>query len=260
MTEYAHDGHPIQAGASRSDYALTGQRAHYSIMDLREMVVVARYYTDDPNNRSKRFIEYTCRDLHTSELYPGCRQVSLMGGVDDGDDNVLRPTTAIIPGTTSTTGSVVGEQTPAGVVDGDQVLVGFISGSRSRPAIIGVFHHSASSYGATSKDGERRLTRHKGTVIVIDNDGTWFVATKHASIELSPDGGAVIESKGSTVELAKDGNVTIQCDGGKTVSIGDGEIELAPVMGAVNGLAVDPFTGATQFALGNASRTVLVQK
>ena len=57
MSEFSHDGQPIQAGLSRHSYALTGERAHFSIMDVREMLVVARYYVDDQRNRSKKYVE-----------------------------------------------------------------------------------------------------------------------------------------------------------------------------------------------------------
>ncbi len=205
MTEWSHDGHPIQAGATRADYALTGQRAHFSIMDVREMVVVTRYYVDDEQNRSKRFVEYTCRDLHTSETYPGCRQLSQMSGVDDGDDNTLRPSTSLLPGTTGVTGALVTEQTPAKDVDGDQVLVGFISGSRSRPVIIGVFRHSGSQYGATSAQGERRLTQHKGTSLEISATGAYTITHK----------------TGAMVAIDDDGNVQVRPASGKKLFHGD---------------------------------------
>lgn len=189
MTTWSHDGHPLQAGTSRSDYSLTGERAHFSIFDIREMVVIARYYVDDPNNRSKRYVEYTCRDIHTSETYPFCRQLSAMSGMTDGDDNVLKPATTFVPGALGANGGLVTEQTPAKDVDGDQVLVGFISGSRSRPVIVSVFRHSASQYGAKTADGERRLTTHKGTTVEIKSDGTYVITHKSgAYIRLDPDG------------------------------------------------------------------------
>jgi hypothetical protein len=199
------DGTPVQSGAARRDYSLTGHHAHFSVMDVREMVVVTRYYVDDARNRSKRFVEYTCRDLHTSELYPNCRQLSQMSGVEDGDDNTLRPATSFLPGSTSVTGALVTEHTPAKDVDGDQVLVGFISGSRSRPVIIGVFRHSGSQYGATAEQGERRLTQHKGTSIEISSKGEYTL--KHKS--------------GATVIIDDDGNVVQHPAPGKKLFHGD---------------------------------------
>lgn len=205
MTTYSWDGHPIQAGTNRDEYGLTGSRAHFSIMDLREMVVVARYYVDDPLNRSKRYVEYTCRDLHTGESYPGCRQLSSMSGVDDGDDNTLRPTTSFLSGTTGETGALANEHTPAKDVDGDQVLVGFISGSRSRPVIVGVFRHSGSQYGATSAQGERRLTQHKGTTLEVNAKGEYTV--RHKS--------------GSTIAMLDSGDVQVRPAPGKKLFHGD---------------------------------------
>lgn len=243
MSELAWDGTPIQVGASRRSTALTNEVAHFSITGLREMVIVARYYVDDPQNRSKRYVEYTLRDVYTSELYPGARQLSAMSGVDDGDDNTLRPTTSLLPGVTGATGATANEQTPATDVDGDQVLVAFIDGSRSRPVIVGVFRHSASDYGATRAQGERRLTQHKETSIEIQKDGTYVIT----------------QNSGSVIKMDVEGNVTINAKSGATITLSDGSM-LSTEEGAVNGLAVDPFTGATQFALGNASSTVFVKK
>ena len=205
MTEYSHDGQPIQAGTRRGDYGLVGQRAHFSIQDVREMVVVARYYVDDERNRSKRYVEYTCRDLHTGEQYPFCRQLSQMSGVDDGDDSTLRPATSFLSGSTSTTGALVTEHTPAKDVDGDQVFIGFVSGSRSRPVIIGVFRHSGSQYGATAAQGERRLTQHKGTTLEISSTGSY--ALRHKT--------------GAAVVIDDDGNVQVRPAAGKKLFHGD---------------------------------------
>jgi hypothetical protein len=164
----------MQAGSSPREFALTGEAAHYSIIGLREMVVVARYYIDDPNNRSKRFVEYSCRDLQTAEVFPGCRQLSAMGGVDDGDDNTLHPSTAPLGGGFSAKFNA--QQAFARDSDGDQVLVGFVEGSRARPVILGVFRQIGSNtYGATAAQGERRLTQHKGTTVEIQKDGKYIV-------------------------------------------------------------------------------------
>ena len=262
MTEWSHDGSPLQHGTGRHTVAMTNVRAPYSIVGLRECAVVARYYVDDPRNRSKRFVEYVVRDLQTSELYPGARQLSAMGGVNDGDDNTLHPATSLLPGATGPTGSLGVEQSPANTTDGDQVMVGFIEGSRARPVIISVFRQSASAYGATSVDGERRLTVHKKTSIEIKADGTYVITSAGgASITMDQDGQVAIESKsGSTITMNTSGDVIINAAEGAFVQLGDGTVPVTAAMGVVNGLAVDPFTGSTQFALGNASLTVQAKK
>lgn len=176
MGEWSFDGSPLQAGTSRAAFALAGEVPHYSILGLRQMVVVARYYINDPNNTSKRFVEYVCRDLADGTLYPDCKQLSAMGGIDDGDDNTLHPTTSLLPGATGLTGKLNPEQALARDVDGDQVLVGFVEGSRSRPVILGVFRQAAANvYGANTLQGERRLTRHKGTTVEIQSDGKYVL-------------------------------------------------------------------------------------
>jgi hypothetical protein len=178
-TDYAWDGTPLTAGTSRRHFALTGEHAHWSILGQREMVVVGRHFVDDPGNTSKRFVEYDCRDIYTGEFLPGCRLLSSMGGTTNGDDNVLHPSTKLLPGSTSTTNAKT-ENVPAKLIDGDQVFVGFVEGSRSRPVIYGVLPHSGSTRGATAAQGERRLTSHMGTSTEIQQDGTYVVtpATK----------------------------------------------------------------------------------
>lgn len=262
MPDWSYDGSPIQHGVGRHLTGVSGVQAPYSLVGQREMVIVARYYIDDPRNRSKRYVEYDVRDIFTSEVYPGARQLSPMGGVDDGDDNVLSPSASLLPGQTGPTGKLGVEQYPAIITDGDQVLVGFIEGSRARPVIFGVFHHSASQYGATSAQGERRLTVHKKTSIEIKADGTYVITSAGgASITMDPDGEvAVVAKSGSTITMDNFGDVVINAAEGAFVQLGDGSVPLDPTMGVVNGLAVDPFTGSTQFVLGNASTTVWAKK
>lgn len=253
--EWTYDGTPIQAGARRGAFALTGEHAHFSILGLREMVVVARYYVDSPNNRSKRFVEYTCRDLYTSELYPWARQLSAMGGVDDGDDNTLRPSTSLLPGATGVTGSLVGEQTPANIVDGDQVLVTFIEGSRSRPVIIGVFRHSGSTpYGATAAQGERRLTQHKGTQLELKADGSYVITgVGKTSITLAPDGTYTIDGQADYVVTAQgDVKITASAGGDVVLDAPGGNIKLGElafnhaVLGEVLNTALSPLLAAME--------------
>lgn len=242
MPERAYDGHPLQAGTAVDDYALTGQRAHFAISGLREMVVVSRAYSDQPGNRSRRYVEYTCRDVHTSELFPGCRRLSQMGGVLNGDDDVLHPTTTLLTGATAAAGGVDPQHAPALTVDGDQVMVGFVDGSRSRPVIIGVFQHSGMTYGAKAVNGERRLTRHAGTSIEIQADGTYVVTHK----------------SGSVMKFLSNGDVQVTPAGNLVLA---GAETAGPTSeGIVPGTGIDPFTGATYNQLGNASARVFAKK
>jgi hypothetical protein len=163
------DGFPMQAGLRNASLNLTNRIPAYSIAGLREAVVVERKYINDQGNRSRVTVMYACRDLISGDIYDGCQRVDMMSGMLNGDDFVLHPTTVALPNEVpSNTGF---RYQPAATSDGDYVLLGFIEGSRGRPVILGVLRHGKAAYGATSGDGERRLTRHNGAEVEIDKDG-----------------------------------------------------------------------------------------
>lgn len=194
-----YDGTPIQAGTQPHHVELTGQQPHYSIIDLREAVVVSRRFVDEPGNRSHSYVEYDCRDLHSMEPYVACRRLNLIAGLDDGEDHVLRPASGLLPGAIGN----VSETTPAINTDGDRVLVGFINGSRSRCVILGVLTHVYSRYGAERSDGERRLWLHKGTRIEIKKDGTYVVKAISTSTGVSIDGHPVKLGENATQPMIR---------------------------------------------------------
>lgn len=242
MTDYAWDGTPLTLGTSREHYALAGEHAHWSILGQREMVVLRCLFIDSPENVSKRFVEYVCRDIYTGEELPRCRLVASMGGVVSGDDNVLHPATSLLPGVAGVTGATA-DNVPSKLSDGDQVLVGFVEGSRSRPVIFGVLPHSGSSRGAKASDGERRLLQHKGTTVIFSSTGEYTVTHK----------------SGAYVKLLDDGSVEVVPAGGKQIRLGDSSLN-ALLDGLVHGRGIDPFTGASYAVLGNASTVVLGKK
>ena len=199
--EHAYDGTPLQPGTGLSSYALTGVDPHYSIAGLREMVIVARTFADEPENQSQAYVEYTCRDLENSSLIYGVRRLALVGGTENGTEDVLHPATKLLPGVALP----FHQFTPASATDGDRVLVGFIEGNRSRAVILGVLTHSSgASYGAKAADGERRFSLHAGTSIETKSNGEHLI--KHKS--------------GSTVQLLDSGDVVVTPAGGKDVFIG----------------------------------------
>jgi hypothetical protein len=68
-----------------------------------------------------------------------------------------------------------------------------------------VLRHSGSQYGASSADGERRLTRHKGTTIEVGSNGEYTI--RHKS--------------GSTIALLDNGDVQVRPAAGKKLFHGD---------------------------------------
>lgn len=172
MTDHAYDGTPIQEALTPESVSLTGEHAHFSIVGLREMVVVDTVYVDQPGNRARAYVTYTCRDIHTGEVVPHCRMLVAKGGVSDGDDDVLHKAQKLLPGSKS---QKFTRQTQALDTDGERVLVGFIEGARARGVILGVLTHTEATYGAKAADGERRLMLHKGTSIEIKSDGNYHL-------------------------------------------------------------------------------------
>lgn len=200
MNGVAYDGTPLQAGTEEDQHQLTGVTPHFSALGLREMVVIDRKFVDEDGNRSRSYVEYTCRDLQTMTALPGCRRVNIMGGIVNGDEYVLRPATVLRVGGTQK----ISKQTPAINTDGDRVLVGFIEGSQSRPVILGVLTHTFSKYGATLDQGDRRFTTHNGTTIEIDKLGQYTLTHK----------------SGSLIKFFNDGSIQLTPASGKDLFIG----------------------------------------
>jgi hypothetical protein len=200
MNDFAYDGTPLQTGPQ--EQSLTGNFPQFSILGLREMVVIGRRYKKDDFNRSRTQVEYTVRDLRTGDSFPGARRIDIMSGAEDGDDNVLHPAGKA----RKNSSGEVGPQTPSANTDGDRVLVGFLEGSRSQPVIIGVFRHPDATYGSTADDGERRYSTHKGTSMEVTSSGAF----------------KLVHKSGTSITIDDDGNVTVNVKSGKVMTVDDG--------------------------------------
>jgi hypothetical protein len=236
MKDVAYDGTPVQGGMQ--EHELTGTYPQFSILGVREMVVVGRRYSKDNNNRSKTQVEYAVRDLRTGDVFPGARVANTLSGAVNGEDIVLHPAQKIRKGSTG----AIGLHTPAASTDGDRVLVAFLEGSRSQPVIIGVFRHPDATYGAVEADGERRLIMHNGLSFLINKDGELIITHK----------------SGSTMRFADNGDVEIEAAG--NIIMANASVNPISGDGVVTGTAIDPFTGQTQNVLGNASAKVFAKK
>lgn len=238
MSDHSYDGTPVQAGLSPEAVQLTGRVPHFSAMGLRLMVVTDVRYIDQPGNRSRRYTEYVCRDLQTGEFVYGCRTLSSLGGIDDGEDNTIAPATQVREGARLQQFTT---HTAARDTNGTMVLVGFIEGSRARGVILGSLPHSASTLGATQADGERRLVRHKNTSVEFKQDGT-YVITRTAS-----------PTQATTITVQPNGDVRVAHHSGAFVHVEDAlvTIEAAQVkLGASAGEAV---------VMGNTADAVMAQ-
>jgi hypothetical protein len=246
------DGHPSQAGVENAH--LVGVKTPFSLAELREGVVIEVFYKDEVYNRSRKYAEYEVRDVLNGEIYTKCRRLQSTGGSTDGGEDILQAATK------SLEAGVPFNQlaTPARYMDGDRVLVGFVGGSSASPVIVGVLPHTASDYGATRADGQRRFLTHRGTAITMGDDGKWSISRGDTSITLNPDETVVLTHKsGTVISILDNGDVAIVQAG--NLLLGDAGLS-APGDGVVHGTGVDPFTGSTYAVLNNACATVLAKK
>lgn len=95
-------------------------------------------------------------------------------------------------------------------------------------------------------------------VLLATRDADAVKAFEAAAGELGKGETAIFTSSGAHVHIDAAGNVHVIPSATGTVNLG--ARTLTPLDGAVNGQAVDIFTGQTQFALQNASGTTRVKK
>ena len=204
MTDYSYDGAPTQAGLCTDSTHMTGTLPHFSGIGLRLMVVTEVKYIDQPGNRSRKYAEYTCRDIMTNEFAYGCRPLVSLGGIDSGEDNTIAPASKLRDGARTARFT---KNTAARDTDGTVVLVGFVEGSKSRGVILGAVAHQYSTLGATAEDGERRLVRHKGTSVEFKKDGTYVITRK------------VSDSQSTITTVTPSGDVTVRHHSGAKVDV-----------------------------------------
>jgi hypothetical protein len=164
-----------QAGVTRND--------NFEMPYRLEGVVVGIHYPTDATNKSKSDIEYDVditSATNLGRLY-NVPRINQSGGLDDGDDTVLRVAKTTVGAAPFAAESTPGKpRTPLAETDGDRVLVSFINGSIQRPVIDGVVRHRSSRRQFKDAEGKDlpkdgklfRRTTHRGTEVVLDDNGS----------------------------------------------------------------------------------------
>lgn len=256
MTRHAHDGTPLQSGPDSA--LVTGSYRGFSAAGFREAVVIEKFHKNSKGNRSRRYMEYTIRDVRTGTLLYGARRSEAMGGKDDGEENVLRPAAATL------NGEPFSKQTRAQNTDGDHVVYMMVEGSRLRPVIVGVLQHPSSEYGGTEKDGRRTFKIHQGTSFEVKEDGTFQFTrrvdkNKQTVLTVNADGTVkTTMHTGTSVEFNGDGEVTIKSKANATIVM-DKNGAITTTSSSNQFMKVDQFAkvaGETDFMLlGTTFRT-----
>jgi len=223
-----YDGRPRQAGAD--SHTLHGRYNNYSVVGMREGVVIRVLYVDDQDNRNKAAVEYVVRDIGTQKEFR-CVQLLPTSGQDDGDDTVLRAA-----GATNTKGQLT-SYTAAKDTDGDHVHFMCVEGSIDVGVILGVKRHRQARYGAKRADGRRRLVRNAGTNVELHADGGFTITRDKDTTRLNIDknGNIALEhKKGAKLIIDADGQVTLDAAAGQKVILQDGTLGVARLTDTVD--------------------------
>lgn len=244
--ESAYDGVPRQSGPRTA--LVTGNYRGFSAAGFREGVVVEVFHKNSKKNRSRKFTEYTIRDVRTGTLHYGARRSEATGGKEDGEENILRASSETLNGETFS------KQKRAQNVDGDHVVYVLVEGSRLRPVIIGVLPHVANEYGAEEKQGRRTFKIHRGTSFEVKDDGTFEFTrrvdkNKKTTVTIKDDGSTTVDQAGgSKIVLDTDGNIKIDAKSGKDIVLNGGTAKVSRVG--------DKTQGHTHVAVHSLSVTV----
>jgi hypothetical protein len=187
---------------------IAGKYPSYSKVAGVECVVIAVRFKDDKLNISKTHTEYDVRDLRTGAIYPNVRRADSGQGMEDGDENVLRPAQKLIGAASPVFDPKIDQLSES---DGDRVQVQFNYGAQHGAVITDVLPHPKMSYGTTRDQGQRRFSTHKGTSIETKDDGTYQIKRGDTSITLNADESIEISHKsGSTLRFLSNGDIDVQ--------------------------------------------------
>jgi hypothetical protein len=195
----------VQAGLRGARVA--GVFAPYSKVAQSEGVVIAVRYKDDVRNISKTYTEYDVKDLRTGQIYQNIRRSDQMQGMEDGDENVLRPAQKLIGAMSPVFDPKINQLSTS---DGDRVLVQFSYGAQHTAVIVGVAPHAQMDYGTTREQGFRRFTRHKGTSVEMKKDGTYQIKRGDTTITVNADDTVeVLHKSGSVMRFRDNGDIEL---------------------------------------------------
>lgn len=184
---------------------VVGRYAAFSKGVPVECVVIAVRFIDDERNVSKQFTEYDVKDLRTGQIYNNVRRLDAVAGMDDGDENVLRPAQKLFGAASTLFDPKVAQLSQS---DGDRVQVSFNYGSQHTAVITDVLPHPKMTYGTTRLQGMRRFSIHKGTSVETQQDGTYQIKRGNTTITLNPDETIEIaHQSGATMRFTNEGDI-----------------------------------------------------
>ena len=131
------DGSIINSNLGSEPCSPSVQNEFFNVTKIYVGQIQDILYTDNNNNRSKRYVEYTVQvseDGITTSLYRNCRALDSYGDMNNFNERVYQ----------SVTDGSRGKKDDKEIYvykNGAIVIVGFIGGSRNSPFILGSFQH-----------------------------------------------------------------------------------------------------------------------
>jgi hypothetical protein len=124
------------------------------------------YFTDDPANRSKQYVEYdvSVRDAKGGQsVFKSVRKMELLGGINDFSEQILEANEFAFEGKLDPSNLFKNK-------NGTIVVLAFLNASIDKPLIIGSLSHPK-KVGAVKADGIRNIAEFRGMTFEIDKDG-----------------------------------------------------------------------------------------
>lgn len=183
MNRYKRDGTPITSNQQHANATVGGQLSKSEMNRLKDMLrsaigvhiatVREIFYTDNPKNLSKEYVEYTIRlesGKREGQEYENVVALNLGGGRVNFSETVYHPRTKNLDDSELTENSV------KTVHDAAEVLVVFLDNRNDQPFIIGGVPSSKQFIdGAKEEDGQRSLMEYNGIRTLINKDGEYYL-------------------------------------------------------------------------------------
>lgn len=268
MESYAHDNTPLHASLRRSP--LANEFPPFAIFGLLEGVVLKAKFKDDAENVSKTWTEYDVLEVSTRQIYLRARLGSLLGGINNFEENVLAETTGTVDGAplviedaSATRGLALEPDPSAGItptesynLNGERVVFGCLGGVYTGAFIVATLPHPQSSFSSLRGEAPRHRFRINGWINLIDNSKNLKI--KHddgRELSLNSDGSIVLRTKDNHhFQIGTDGSIEIVQKGGTNLRLGSSTASATALRGESTNANISAVMTAL-VALGTAIST-----
>ncbi len=212
----------------------------YNNFGIYKAAILKAFPKDDPNNVSKKTVEYEAIIVSGSrqgEIIRGVHPLDTFGGKDNFNEIVYKPKEKVLKGKDA------GSSTFPEDTDASYVVIGFMNGYYNNPIILGGWRQpNNSTFGASEADGTLVRGQFQNLSWSINNNGVLNVNHSGTSITLDNSGNVSIVTT-SKATINSSGNTEITTSGkAKITSSQNVEVTSAQAV-EVGGATGITFTG-----------------